>query len=60
MPIGDPGLAGLPVASHVEQEQDPDPEAATIPPLLVVAEVVQDQAPQEKTATHNVVQVEKA
>ena len=44
MASGDPGLDGLLAASHVEQEQDLDPEPAAVPPLLVVGKVVQDQA----------------
>ena len=57
MASGDPGLAGLLVASHAAQEQDLDTEDVTGLPLLVVAEVVQDQAPGEKTVTHKHVQV---
>ena len=45
MAIGDYGKAGLPVASHVAQEQDPDQEAAAVLPLLVVEKVAQGQAP---------------
>ena len=57
MASGDPGLPGLLAASHVAQEQDLDTEDVTGLPLLVVAEVVQDQAPGEKTVTHKHVQV---
>jgi len=45
MAIGDPGLPGLPAASHVEQEQDQDQEAAAILDLHVAEEAAQDQAP---------------
>ena len=44
MVTGDPGLAGLPAASHAEQEQDLDQEPAAVLRLLVVEKVVQDQA----------------
>ena len=45
MVTGDPGLAGLLAASHVEQEQDLDQEAAAVLPLLVVEKLAKDQAP---------------
>ena len=45
MATGDPGLPGLLAASHVAQEQDIDQEAVAGLRLLVVAEVVPDQAP---------------
>ena len=45
MASGDPGLPGLLAASHVEQEQDPDPEAAAVLHLLVVEKLAQDLAP---------------
>ena len=45
MATGIPGLAGLPAASHVAQEQDHDQEAVPVLPLHVVEKVVQDQAP---------------
>ena len=45
MESGDPGLPGLPAASHVAQEQDLDLEAAVVLDLHVVEEVAQDQAP---------------
>ena len=44
MVTGDPGLLGLPAASHAEQEQDLDQEPAAVLRLLVVEKVVQDQA----------------
>ena len=59
MASGDLGLPGLPVASHVEQEQDIDQEAAAVLGLTVVGKAAQDQAPREKIVTQNVVQVEK-
>jgi len=45
MVIGDLGLPGLPVASHVEQEQDLGQEAAAVLDLHVAEEAAQDQAP---------------
>ena len=44
MASGDPGLPGLLAASHAAQEQGQDQEVVTGLHLLVVAEVVQDQA----------------
>ena len=58
MASGDPGLGGLPVASHAAQEQGQDQEVVTGLHLLVVAGVVQDQAPREYTVTHRHVQVD--
>ena len=59
MEIGATGLDGLPVASHVEQEQDLALGAVAVLPLHVVEQVALDQAHTHKTVTHNVAQVEK-
>jgi len=56
MVIGDPGLAGLPAASHVAQEQDLALEAVAVLLLLVAELVALDQAQTQKTVTPNVVQ----
>ena len=39
MEIGATGLDGLPVASHVEQEQDHAQEVAAVPNLLVMENI---------------------
>ena len=44
MASGDPGLPGLPAASHVAQEQDLAQEVAAVLDLTVVEKVAQDQA----------------
>jgi len=54
---GDPGPAGLPVASHVAPEQDLAQEAAAVPDLLVVEKAALVQVPCGKTVIHNVVQL---
>ena len=54
MAIGGTGVDGLPAASHVEQEQDPDLGAVAVLPLLVVEQLVLDQAHTHKTVTHKV------
>ena len=42
MANGDHGKAGLPAASHVAQEQDPDQEAVAVLLLLVVEKLALD------------------
>ena len=54
---GVPGLAGHPAQSHAVQGPDLDPEGVIILLHLVVGEIVQGQAPQQKIVTHDVVQV---
>ena len=44
MASGDPGLVGLPAASHVAPEQDLAQEAAAILTLLVLEKIALDQA----------------
>ena len=45
MASGDPGPAGLPAASHVEQELDLAQEAAAVLDLLVVEKAALVQVP---------------
>jgi len=57
MEIGGTGVDGVPVASHVEQEQDLALEAVAVLHLRVVEQVALDQAHTHKTVTHNVAQL---
>ena len=57
MVVGDPGLAGLHAQSHAVQGPDLDQEVVIILLLLMVGEIVQGQALQEKIVIHVVVQV---
>ena len=54
---GDPGLAGPPAQSHAVQGPDLAPEAVINLLLLMVGEIVQGQALQQRIVTHVAVQV---
>ena len=59
MAIGDTGEDGLPALRHVAQGQDLALGAVVVLPLLVVEQLVLDQAHTHKTVIHNVAEVEK-